>query len=275
MGYNNGSGEIWIMSNYWECMKLEPSRKDCEKERCDPKNTCSVENPAKGTESDRRFEAYKKAHEIRQFEIGLFWQRATYYWAFILAAFTAHFALVGLLFSGEKDFSIPELYNLPGLSLFALSITSFFCYFFSQCWVLMNKGSKFWQKNWEEHIDELGQEFSGDLYKTILNTNSKECFSSCIFSLKAYDYSVSKITMLTALSLMVVSLLMFLFYIAMLLCRFSRFLIGANQIEKIRWVIGIIILIVIFLLSFLVRKNSLGNDVCEYSQKSSWRNTKI
>ena len=83
------------MSNYWDKMKLNPS--DMNKD-----------------DIERRREAYNLAHEIRKFEIGLFWQRATYYWAFILAAFTSHFALIGLLFNSNKDkkFSIPELYNL-------------------------------------------------------------------------------------------------------------------------------------------------------------------
>lgn len=44
------------------------------------------------TESSKakRKDAYEKAYEIRKFEITLFWQRATYYWAFILASFTLY-----------------------------------------------------------------------------------------------------------------------------------------------------------------------------------------
>ena len=41
----------------------------------------------------RRREAYTRTHEIRSFEIGPLWQRATYYRAVILAPFTAHFGL--------------------------------------------------------------------------------------------------------------------------------------------------------------------------------------
>ena len=110
----------------------------------------SEENPDKKAQKK---EAYKRAHEIRQFEIELFWTRGTYYWAFILAAFTVHFALLSLLFDVEHyPFSLYNVYNLPRFSLVALIITSLFCYFFSLCWVLMNKGSKFWQENWEEQI---------------------------------------------------------------------------------------------------------------------------
>ena len=117
------------MSDYWEKMKLDSLDMTNESVR-------------------KRFEAYNRAHEIRKFEIELFWKRATYYWAFIFAAFTAHFTLLGMLFK-DRQFSFPELYALPGLSLFSLAITAFFCFVFSLCWVLMNKGSKFWQKNWE------------------------------------------------------------------------------------------------------------------------------
>jgi|GEM_PF-676302 len=250
-------GEKWSMSNYWECMKLDPPIKDGKNDGS--KVFCCDENPAKGTESDRRYEAYRKAHEIRQFEIGLFWQRATYYWAFILAAFTAHFALLGLLFSGEKDFSIPELYNLPGLSLFALSITSFFCYFFSLCWVLMNKGSKFWQNNWEGHIDELEQEFSGDLYKTILNTKNNNDFNILPFVPNAYDYSVSKITMLTSIVLMVMSFLMLSFYLTIFGVRILRIDIDFKHCEPFNLAIGIIIFLMILTISFFFCYLSLGN----------------
>ena len=127
---------------YWEKMGLSPPTKqniNVEGERSEKK------------ERKERKEAYKRAHEIRQFETALFWTRGTYYWAFILAAFTAHFALLSSLFNAERyPFSLCNVYSLPRLSLLALIITSLFCYFFSLCWVLMNKGSKFWQENWEK-----------------------------------------------------------------------------------------------------------------------------
>ena len=92
------------MTNYWKQMKIDAS-------------------DATKNELEKRKEAYEKAHDIRKFEIGLFWQRATYYWAFILAAFTAHFALIGMVFGNEnRDFSISELYKLPGFSALIYAI---------------------------------------------------------------------------------------------------------------------------------------------------------
>lgn len=119
--------------NYWKCIGLVPPPSLFKKDK------------------EQREEAYRRAHEIRQFEIQLFWTRGTYYWAFILAAFTAHFTLLSPLLTGDPPLlSLSQVYNLPRFSLFALTVTAFLCYFFSLCWVLMNKGSKFWQENWEE-----------------------------------------------------------------------------------------------------------------------------
>lgn len=235
------------MNDYWKQMKFDAQ---------------DVTNKAR----KKRFEAYSKAHEIRKFEIELFWKRATYYWAFILAALTAHFALVGMLFR-EKDFSIPQLYMLPGLSLFALAITAFFCFLFSLCWVLMNKGSKFWQKNWEGHIDMLEREFCGDLYKVILNTKDKINFCGCPLSLKAYDYSVSKITMITSISLLVASFLLYFFYVVLIIIRFqTQFDVCFRCSETIRWEGGICILILLFLQVIFIFAVIKGNAKCENNE---------
>ena len=185
-------------------------------------------------QNDKQKQKYEKAYEatekIRQFEIELFWKRATFFWAFILAAFTAHFALLGMIFSTfskevNEELSLKNMCELPGLSLFALAITAFFCFFFSLAWALVNKGSKFWQKNWEAHIDTLEENVTGNLYKTFLNTNLKsdeKDFSKNPLSCKAYDYSVTKITTLTSILLTVLSGGMFAFYIILLFCKWKK-----------------------------------------------------
>lgn len=165
-------------------------------------------------------EAYRQAADIRKFEIELFWKRGTYYWAFILAAFTAHFALLGMLFSDcGKDFSVSGVYCLPGLSLFALAATALVCFFFSFAWTLVNKGSKFWQNNWEAHLDMLENEVTGKLYQTYLNTNSDE-FDGCPWTCKAYDYSVSKVTMVTSIALSLISAFLTALYIGILIGKY-------------------------------------------------------
>lgn len=208
-----------MTDNYWECMGLDKS----------PSEDCK----------EQRKEAYKRAHEIRKFEIELFWKRGTYYWAFILAAFTAHFALLSSLFNAERyPFSLCNVYSLPRLSLLALIITSLFCYFFSLCWVLMNKGSKFWQENWEKQIYALETEFSGSLYRTMLNTENKDDFCACTWSLKPYNYSVTKITALTSIVLAIASCFMNLFYVvifALRLCKISS-TVCFTKISVVHWI---------------------------------------
>ena len=165
--------------------------------------------------------AYEQAADIRKFEIELFWSRGTYYWAFILAAFTAHFSLLGILFTkGDgMELSLFNLWSLNGLSLLALTLTAFFCFMFSFSWVLVNKGSKYWQQNWERHIDELEYYYTGNLHKTYLNTNYKK-FSMNPLSQNAYDYSVTKITMVTSIILMIASFLLSFFYVILLVSKF-------------------------------------------------------
>lgn len=96
--------------------------------------------------------ALDRAHDIRKFEIDLYWKRANYFWLLQAAVFAA----VGLTW--KSDSSFPAILPI-GLSALGL-VTSF------AGW-LATKGSRFWQRNWEHQIDMLETEFEGNLYKTI------------------------------------------------------------------------------------------------------------
>lgn len=142
-----------------------------------------------GPPSDRqlRREALKCALDIRKFEIDLYWRRATYFWTLIAAAFAGYFVL-----SAANNRS-PEL---PGL-VFLVSCVGFLL---SAGWYLVNRGSKFWQENWERHVDMLEDEIMGPLYKT---TISKDGFA--FWKLwSGYPYSVSKVNQIISLFILVV-----------------------------------------------------------------------
>lgn len=71
---------------------------------------------------------------------------------------------------------------------------------FSFSWVLVNRGSKFWQENWEKHVDMLEDKITGPLYKTVLCRNSKtknEDWLSHLIS-GASEISVSKINQIVS-----------------------------------------------------------------------------
>ncbi len=230
-------------------------------------NTAAKDNAI----SDGRLkEAYMQAADIRKFEIELFWKRGTYYWAFILAAFTAHFALLGMLFSTcsptmNQEFSLKKLCELPGLSIFALSLTAFFCFFFSLAWTLVNKGSKFWQKNWEAHIDVLEEHVTGRLHETYLNTEcDKNDFSSCPLDVKAYDYSVTKITMLTSILLSIVSFGLVMVYVVVLIFKGAKCCdFCSDMVKRIIEFIVFLISLTSFIVWLCTKKRLLFILICD------------
>ncbi len=119
-----------------------------------------------GTEEECKLKAVRKlAHDIRQFEIELYWKRATYFWAFQLIAFT----MLGLLF---RDGKVEHL----GLLLIPAPIgviTALAGY-------LTARGSKFWQENWEAHVD-------------LLEDETKERLTHVILCKRHQQFSVSRI----------------------------------------------------------------------------------
>ena len=76
---------------------------------------------------------YKIAEEIRRFEISLFWTRSLFFAGF-----------VSLIFTG---YGVSESSDIR----FVLSVLGLFV---SVIWLLANYGSKYWQENWEGHLDQ-------------------------------------------------------------------------------------------------------------------------
>ena len=89
---------------------------------------------------------------FRQFEIELYWKRANYFWLLQAAVFAA----VGLTWKNTAS-GVPPV--IPVL-LSALGVLTAWAGYLSSL------GSKFWQVNWEHHIDMLEDEFEGRLHKT-------------------------------------------------------------------------------------------------------------
>lgn len=64
-----------------------------------------------------------------------------------------------------RDFEIKMYFCSSYLVLFFVILIGSL---FSLAWVLTNLSSKFWQSNWEYHINFLESEISGDMYGTVL-----------------------------------------------------------------------------------------------------------
>lgn len=135
-------------------------------------------------QNHRQAEALKTAHDIRKFEIELYWKRATYFWTFIAAALGGYFLLQQ---GSESAFE----------STYVVSCLGFV---FSLAWYLVNRGSKSWQRNWELQVDLLEDEITGPLYKTGLNR-----YTNRLRDLTAgYHFSPSNINQLLGLFVTVV-----------------------------------------------------------------------
>ena len=97
--------------------------------------------------------ALDRAHELRKFEIENYWKRATYFWSFQVIAF----AVLGFSF---KDGKPPEHFAIIQIPAALGAISGLVAF-------LSAKGSKFWQENWEAHVDLLEREIEGRLTQAI------------------------------------------------------------------------------------------------------------
>lgn len=126
--------------------------------------------------------ALKHALDIRKFEIGLYWKRAVYFWAFIATAFGGYFALQN---GGDPT----NIYMVTCLG-----------FLFSLAWYFVNRGSGAWQRNWETHVDLLEDEIMGPLYKSVMNCGTYKFY----YLFQPFFFSPSRINNILALTITLV-----------------------------------------------------------------------
>ena len=100
-------------------------------------------------------------------KIELFWKRALFFWGFIVAAFAA----IGVLKEQQ-----------PTLSL----LVSGFGFVCSFAWTLVNRGSKYWQEQWETKVEKELPDVSKPLFRTREPRKKKGWWGG-------FDFSVSKV----------------------------------------------------------------------------------
>jgi hypothetical protein len=131
-------------------------------------------------------EALEHALDIRKFEIDLYWKRASYFWTFIAATLAGFVAIQASSALNKTDLSV-LLCNLGIV--------------FSFGWICVNRGSKYWQENWENHVDMLEDAVIGPLYKVVLSRGSPKGINEKVRHLLTgpSPISVSKINQLISL----------------------------------------------------------------------------
>ncbi len=148
-------------------------------------------------------EALKQALDIRKFEIELYWKRASYFWTFIGATLAGFLAIQASTAANKQDLSV---------------ILSCLGVVFSFAWLCVNRGSKYWQENWEKHVDVLEDKVTGPLYKVVLSRNKIENIPEKIihYATGPSPISVSKINQ-------IISLYVFLLWVCLLLYSLPKF----------------------------------------------------
>ncbi|WLD94624.1 hypothetical protein [Alkalihalobacillus sp. AL-G] len=119
-------------------------------------------------ESDSETKRFEVSLQTRNFEIELFWKRSLFFWGFIASAF------IGFANLFDKNFYLSII----------IANFGFIC---SLCWTLVNRGSKFWQENWESKVADKELSKYSKLFTEIEPVQNKFPL------LQARKYSVSKL----------------------------------------------------------------------------------
>ena len=165
--------------------------------------------------------AFNFANSCRDKEIDRFWSRGLYFWGFITASFAAYMAVfilaLGQNVNGAQNaLCMQNILAMSFTSKLVLFVLAFICFIFCLSWQLVHKASKYWQESWEKHIKYLEDGYIGRIYDSwIIKKDGK-----CPFSVKAYNYSVSKISSLCSILLAVVSACLAVFHLVILFKEF-------------------------------------------------------
>jgi hypothetical protein len=130
--------------------------------------------------------ALMTALDIRRFEIQLYWERAKYFWVFLAAIFAGFFWTL-------QQSPVTESIENMMLILACMGLTT------SCAWFMVLKGSKYWQENWEKHVDYLEANVNGYLYSHCVSGKSVAKKQS---KLNAYPISVSKVNLMLCLAVL-------------------------------------------------------------------------
>ena len=104
--------------------------------------------------------AYEVALDTRKFEIELYWKRATYFWAIAAVVLGAIGLVVANSLKDGRLTTYPILFMLETLACVGFIVT--------KAWQYVNRGGKFWQHNWELHVDVLEQEVLFPMFRTVM-----------------------------------------------------------------------------------------------------------
>ena len=137
--------------------------------------------------------ALEIALDTRKFEIELYWKRTAYFVLFISAVFIGYYKII------QTDKWIIDIYQKEWLLLLLAALG----FLLSLLWYMANRGSKFWQENWEAHIEQLSM-YSGIPIFGIIKRREHSIRNL----MQEYPFSVSKVNQMVSLIITFTWLLM-------------------------------------------------------------------
>lgn len=190
--------------------------------------------------------AIKIALETRKFEIELYWKRATYFWAFLVTAF----GIYSFIYRMDNTNNILDK-NL--LLIFSSSVGLLL----SLCFYFVNRGSKYWQENWETQLDILLAKRIGPVFTRVKNPT--DGFWNL---LRPYPFSVSKVNILLSILMIVIWIILFIFSVIL----FWE-LETSKCIEKVLCIILTLATCLFPVIFFRLSKGFVADSVGIYSDK--------
>lgn len=201
-------------------------------------------------------EAFKIALDTRKFEIELYWKRTGYFVLFIGAVFVGYYNIINTAKESISEYQKEWLLLLLAALGFLLSLL----------WYMANRGSKFWQENWEAHIEELSTHLGVPIFDIIKRREHS------IWNLRQeYPFSVSKVNQMVSLIITFTWLLM--------LCKeigVSKLLENIPFSDWYKVLAGGIVIMLSFLIiicckGFAAKESRKGDKF----EKSEWRKIRV
>ena len=159
------------------------------------KRGISKEDYIKEYKKEKLEKALEIALDTRKFEIGLYWKRTGYFVLFIGAVFIGYYKIMQTAESSIGKYQKEWLLLLLAALGFLLSLL----------WYMANRGSKFWQENWEAHIEELSTHLGIPIFGII-----KSRKHSIYNVMGQYPFSVSKVNQMVSLFITISWVLVFI-----------------------------------------------------------------
>lgn len=195
-------------------------------------------------------ELLKIAIETRKFEIELYWKRANYFWLFVGVFFVAYYTTLP-----DRGECIWE-----GTKWFVLSLENFLFiiggYCFSVGWFLANRGSKYWQENWEYHIAAISFYLGMPVFEILKSNHS--VFRKLTSS---YPYSVSRINHMLNIVVIVI-------WTILLLCRIFALTEKYHWYYGVLWcILALIGMVLIFYIMHVVSRSFVLREASDHSKE--------